>query len=167
MLAGLRAIQRVPVMLDSKGQPKKEPKKYQRKVRSLSNVEIIEHQNSMLSTIVEMAVNGASVLAITEATDVSKSHVFKIKEMFGLIRPSSKDNVQKLRDTLIAAPDYTYQLTTLAEASGVSKLAIPKLIDKIAQVERGTIAGYKNKYRYNHDIKCSGNLNSCGRVLKK
>lgn len=148
MLAGLRAIQRVP---EFKSKEKCEvvlltPKKKKR----MSQAETLANCEKQLSTVVIMAVEGHTADEIVAVTNVSKSFINRCKVNFGLIRPKPKCNRDAVSNYIKSAPPYTYGAVDIAKHVGVTPTVIYKLIADMPFIKRGERDGIKNKFCYDH-----------------
>lgn len=153
ILAGLRAIERTPCTKFKPKETRATIKKYKRLVRDMSQKEIKANNETQVSTVVKMCLDGFSVDKITQATRVSANQIYVIKNKFGLIRKSTEDHKRAIKNLIMESTEYTHSIASIYKALELDKNTICRIIRNTPQIERGTGKNLKHKFRYNFDIK--------------
>lgn len=153
ILAGLRAIERTPCADFQPKETRDTIKKYKWIVRDMSKEEIEANNKAQVSTVVKMCLDGFTVDEIMRATKVSDGNIYAIKKQFSLVRATREDHKRAIKNALMEAPPYTYQLWDLSEKVGIDKTTVSRIISDTPQIQKGNTKGITKKYIYNFDVK--------------
>jgi hypothetical protein len=153
----------IPLRLVGGREPTKEAKRYDRKrepaeKRTFKETRI--HNAKVKPVVCELLLDGKSYRDIMMQCDVSNNFIADCRRELGIKNNRTTERIKIVKDLVMNAPAYYYQLNTLADAAGIEKNALYKVIQKIPQIEKGKEAGKKNMYLYNFDVKYNDGLSA-------